>query len=72
MQYERLRCPVCDGDFFSVQYTTDTLLWSPTIYKDGKVVSTDPNWHTAFCLCLNCGNTFIATEHNGEMEVIKS
>jgi len=72
MGFENVKCPVCNASYFQVQYSTETALYSPPVYRDGELISKDPNWHTTFCICLNCGNTFIISSHEGEVNVMKS
>ena len=46
-------------------------MWSPTIIKDGKVISSNPNYETHHCQCIACGAFFDATEHNGVIESVE-
>jgi hypothetical protein len=46
-------------------------MWSPTIIKDGKVISSNPNYETHHCQCIACGAFFDVTEHNGVIESIE-
>ena len=71
MSYLDIRCPKCGNSYFTIRYSTSTAMWSPTIIKDGKVISNNPNYETHHCQCIACGAFFDATEHNGVIESIE-
>ena len=71
MSYLDITCPKCGQSYFTVRYSTSTAMWSPTIIKDGKVISSNPNYETHHCQCIACGIFFDATEHNGIIESIE-
>lgn len=65
------KCPTCGASYYRECYTASTAIYSPTVYKDGKIVSKDPNWHTTYCLCLNCGESFYIQRHEDEVKIYK-
>ena len=64
MSYLDIKCCKCGASYFTIRYSTSTAMWSPTIIKDGKVISSNPNYETHHCQCIACGAFFDATEHN--------
>ena len=71
MSYLDVTCPKCNAAYFSVNYTTSTLMFCPTIVKDGQVVSSNPNYTTYNCQCIACGARFNVTEHNDNIESVE-
>ena len=71
MSYLDIRCPKCNQSYFTIRYSTSTAMWSPIIVKDGKVISSNPNYETHHCQCIACGAFFDVTEHNGVIESIE-
>lgn len=71
MSYLDITCPKCGNSYFTIRYSTSTAMWSPTIIKDGKVISSNPNYETHHCQCIACGAFFDVTEHNGVIESIE-
>ena len=71
MSYLDIKCPKCNQLYFTIRYSTSTAMWSPTIIKDGKVISSNPNYKTHHCQCIACGAFFDVTEHNGVIESIE-
>ena len=71
MSYLDITCPKCGHSYFTIRYSTSTAMWSPTIIKDGKVISSNPNYETHHCQCIACGAFFDVTEHNGVIESIE-
>ena len=71
MSYLDIRCPKCGNSYFTIRYSTSTAMWSPTIIKDGKVISNNPNYETHHCQCIACGAFFDVTEHNGVIESVE-
>lgn len=71
MSYLDIRCPKCNESYYTIRYSTSTAMWSPIIIKDGKVISSNPNYETHHCQCIACGAFFDATEHNGVIESVE-
>lgn len=71
MSYLDIRCPKCNQSYFTIRYSTSTAMWSPTIIKDGKVISSNPNYETHHCQCIACGAFFDVTEHNDVIESVE-
>lgn len=71
MSYLDVACPKCGQNYYSVNYTISTLMFCPTIVKDGQVVSSNPNHTTYNCQCIACGTRFNVTEHNDNIESIE-
>ena len=69
MSYLDIKCCKCGASYFTIRYSTSTAMWSPIVIKDGKVISSNPNYETHHCQCVACGAFFDVTEHNG---IIKS
>lgn len=64
--FSNYRCPNCGESYFSIDYTTSTLMYCPTIIKDGKVVSHDGNTTTEVCTCHNCHKKFFISHRDGK------
>lgn len=71
MSYLDISCPKCGSTYYAIRYQTSTAMWSPTIIKDGQIVSNNPNYTTYACQCIACGAMFSATEHNGVIESVE-
>lgn len=71
MSYLDIKCCKCGASYFTIRYSTSTAMWSPIIIKDGKVISSNPNYETHHCQCIACGAFFDVTEHNGVIESIE-
>ena len=71
MSYLDITCPKCNESYYTIRYSTSTAMWSPTIIKDGKVISSNPNYETHHCQCIACGAFFDVTEHNGLIESVE-
>lgn len=71
MSYLDVTCPKCGQSYYSVNYTTSTLMFCPTIVKDGQVVSSNPNYTTYNCQCIACGARFNVAEHNDNIESVE-
>ena len=53
-----IKCPHCGKSHYSEDYHTSTAMgWTP-IVKDGVRYDEDPNIHTTYCTCLECGGEF--------------
>lgn len=64
-----IRCPYCGESYYREEYSTRTaLMWYP-VYKDGKLISRDPNITTTRCTCMNCGNAFSYSNKEPEDEL---
>ena len=61
-----LACPYCGKSHFTMGPTISTCLYSPTVVKEGKVISKDPNSHTTQCHCLECDKDFLIV--NGKVK----
>lgn len=58
MQKNTVKCPHCGESYYEELYSTSTLLgWTP-VYKDGKLINSDPNIITTHCSCLSCNEKF--------------
>lgn len=64
--FSNYRCPNCGESYFSIDYTTSTLMYCPTVIKDGKVVSHDCNTTTEVCTCHNCHKKFFVSHKDGK------
>lgn len=64
-----IRCPYCGESYYMENYTASTAMYAPMVWKDGELISTDPNYHTTYCTCLNCQNNFSYTLHDGDCVV---
>ena len=52
------KCPHCGESYYQVLYSTSTCLhWTP-VYKDGVMISENPNKTTNHCHCLGCDKDF--------------
>ena len=71
MSYLDIKCCKCGASYFTIRYSTSTAMWSPIIIKDGKVISSNPNYETHHCQCIACGAFFDVTEHNGIIESVE-
>lgn len=56
-----ITCPKCGKSYFQYLYSTTTLMYCPTIIKDGKVISYDTNKSTDYLKCLECGEEFTSS-----------
>ena len=62
-----IRCPHCKISYYAENYVTSTAMYSPMVYRNGKMVSEDPNIHTHYCTCLNCGENFTFSIRAGKL-----
>lgn len=53
-----IKCPNCGESYYQEKYSVTTCMYSPAVFKDGKLISKDPNYTTTQCHCLNCGADF--------------
>ena len=61
-----IKCPYCGESYYQEGYTVSTAMYCPPIYKNGKLIIEDDNYHTTHCTCLNCGKAFNYVRHKGE------
>lgn len=66
-----INCPICGASYYWERYTVSTAMYSPIVYKNGKIINKDPNWHTTYCLCLNCGADFCIRRYEDKIEICK-
>ena len=71
MSYLDIKCCKCGASYFTIRYSMSTAMWSPTVIKDGKIISYNPNHETHYCQCIACGAFFNVTEHNGMIESVE-
>ena len=71
MSYLDIKCCKCGSTYYAIRYQTSTAMWSPTIIRDGHIVSSNPNYTTYHCQCIACGAMFSATEHNDTIESVE-
>ena len=55
---EIIRCPHCGESYYQEMYRTTTCLYAPAIYKNGELISKNPNTTNVVCRCLCCGKDF--------------
>lgn len=71
-------CSNCGASYYTINHLYSTAKYCPPVYKDGKLVSVDNNYHTYDCTCLACHHNFTthllyndqSTQNNGEAEVL--
>lgn len=63
---EIIKCPHCGKSHYSMGAMKSTCIGYTPVYKDGKLVSQDPNYYTVCCHCLACDNNFFITTHYGK------
>ena len=68
---EIIKCPYCGESFYSEGYSIATAIYSPPVYKDGKLISTDPNIYTTHCHCLSCDKNFNIIRNSNGIKVVK-
>ena len=61
-----IKCPKCGETYYAIQCVTRTALYWEPIYKDGKIINSDPNTTTFSCRCLNCGHEFVCEGGNDD------
>lgn len=57
-----IKCPYCNNSYYELKYSSTTCLGWAHVYKDGELISSNPNTTTHYCLCLACGQEFTYTE----------
>ncbi len=60
-------CPACGESYYYEKYTTTTCLYCVPLYKNGVLITKDPNKTTHYCTCAACGKEFVF-ETGGEDE----
>lgn len=53
-----ITCPYCGDSYYQEDYSTVTALYWAPIYKNGVLISENPNICTTNCTCLTCGKRF--------------
>ena len=62
-----IKCPNCGASHYVEHYSMTTALgWTPE-YKDGVLVSKNPNTSTTHCTCCECHHKFTYSEQYGEV-----
>ena len=51
-------CPNCKKSYYRVDGSDITAMYYVPVYKDGILISKDPNITTIHCTCLECGTKF--------------
>ena len=62
-----IKCPNCGESYYAEKYTTSTAMYSPTIWHEGEVVSSNPNISTTCCECINCHYEFFYQKQYGKI-----
>lgn len=57
-----IKCPYCNNSYYELKYSSTTCLGWAHVYKDGELISLNPNTTTHCCLCLACGKEFTYTD----------
>lgn len=55
---ENVKCPNCGESYYNHLYTTSTMAYYPTVYKDGMLINNDVNERVNYCRCMNCNTNF--------------
>ena len=55
-------CPNCGKSYYRVDGSDITAMYYAPVYKDGVLISRDPNITTNHCTCLECGTKFSFTD----------
>jgi len=51
------------------EYSTNTCMgWTPEYDKNGKLLNSDPNWHSTVYNCSSCNKRFVKSKHHEEVE----
>ena len=62
-----IKCPNCGASHYVEHYSMTTALgWTPE-YKDGVMISKNPNTTTTHCTCCECHHKFTYSEQYGEI-----
>ena len=64
---EQVKCPNCGDSYYAEKYTMSTVMYSPTIWKNGVMQYDNNNYHTTECECLNCHYQFSYTTQGGKI-----
>ena len=62
-------CPNCKKSYYRVDGSDVTAMYYTPVYKDGVLISRDPNIITNHCTCLACGTKFSFTKSKRESGV---
>lgn len=68
---EDMRCPFCESNKYTIDYSIGTLTYCPPIIVDGKNINKDKNIVTEHCNCLDCGKRFYIKRMGDHCEVCK-
>lgn len=52
------RCPKCGESYYRENYSVSTAMYWAPVYKNGVLISENPNTITTYCTCCNCGHSF--------------
>ena len=59
MTKQVIKCPYCRESFYQEVYKTSTCMAYGPIYKNGNIVSEDPNVTSITCHCMSCDKDFV-------------
>ena len=54
-------CPKCGESYYQENYSVSTAMYWAPVYKNGVLISENPNTTTTYCTyctCCNCGHSF--------------
>lgn len=66
-----IKCPYCGESYYTIRSTVSTLIACESVYKDGKLISKDPNTYTTHCHCLNCNKDFNIVKNSDWTKVVE-
>lgn len=70
MEEKKIKCPNCHASYYVERGTIATALAWTNIYRDGKLISTNPNTYTTSCKCMNCGQEFNVIKKGSETKIV--
>jgi hypothetical protein len=62
-----IKCPNCGESYYTEHYSTTTAMGWSAVYKDGKMISENPNITVSYCTCCSCHHDFHYTEQYGKI-----
>lgn len=62
-----IKCPNCGESYYTQHYSTTTAMGWAAVYKDGKMISENPNISTSYCTCCSCHHDFHYSEQYGKI-----
>lgn len=65
-----IKCPNCGGTHYVYKHSMTTALGWVEEYKDGKLISQNPNTTTSYYTCCECNHNFEVEEQFGEIQSI--